>query len=200
MHTDEKEEIDWKPTNLKELLTEMKDSSELIVDLAYAALIFNSQEIGEEVADLEEDLNKFMYDIRMTAMLATRTVEDAEQLTGILQVASATEKISNAARDIVRLLETEISDRPFLPFMLKEADEKINMVYIGKNARGLEKNLGEHRFEEMGVHVIAVKRRKTWIYDPEDHFRLRVGDRVILRGVMDGVNQFKTALFGGDEA
>ena len=35
-------EIEYEPTPVKDLLTEMKDISELIIDLAYSAVLFNS--------------------------------------------------------------------------------------------------------------------------------------------------------------
>ncbi|MCK4818456.1 potassium transporter TrkA, partial [bacterium] len=47
------EEIEYKPTSVKELLTEMKDTSELIVDLAYSALKFDSEDMAQEVRELE---------------------------------------------------------------------------------------------------------------------------------------------------
>ena len=39
---------------------------------------------------------------------------------------------------------------------------------------------------ELGVRIIALKRKKKWIYDPEDEMKLREGDRIIIRGVEDG--------------
>ena len=98
-------EIEYEPTSVKELLTEMKDISELIIDLAYSALLFNSTEIAEEVKFLEVRMDKMNYDIRIMAMMAARTKEDAEQLSGILQIAQAAEKISNTAGDIILLMK-----------------------------------------------------------------------------------------------
>ena len=94
---DEFEGIEYEPTSVKELLTEMKDVSELIVDLASSAVLIDSREIGEEVRHLESKMDKLKYQIRLASMLADRTVDESEQLTGILQVASAAETIANAA-------------------------------------------------------------------------------------------------------
>ncbi|HDM67091.1 MAG TPA: potassium transporter TrkA, partial [Thermoplasmatales archaeon] len=89
-------EIEYEPTSVKELLTEMKNISELIIDLAYSAVLFHNEEIAEEVKYLDVRMDKLNYEIRMMALMATRTKEDAEQLAGILQVAEAAESISNA--------------------------------------------------------------------------------------------------------
>ena len=40
---------DDQPRNVKELLVEAKDVSELMVDLAYAAVFFNADDLAEEV-------------------------------------------------------------------------------------------------------------------------------------------------------
>ena len=189
---EEFEGIEYEPVSVKELLTEMKDVSELMVDLAYSAVVFDSKEIGEEVSFLESKMDKLKYQIRMAAMLGARTVDEAEQLTGILQVASAAETIANAAGDMVKLLDIDIESRPFIPSILKDADEKINTTVIEKNSSLANRTLGELLLEsELGVRIIALKRIKRWMYDPEGNFRLKAGDRVIVRGVEDGFNRLK---------
>jgi uncharacterized protein with PhoU and TrkA domain len=194
------EEIEYEPTNVKELLTEMKDVSELIVDLAYSAVLFDSKEIGEEVSFLERKMDTLKYHIRLASMLAARNADEAEQLTGILQVAFAAETIANAAGDMVKLLDIDIESRPFIPSILKEADEKINTTVISANSRLSGKTLGELSLEsELGERVIAVKRNKKWLYDPEDSTVLKSGDRLIVRGVMDGFEHLKKLAEGNAE-
>jgi uncharacterized protein with PhoU and TrkA domain len=189
---EEFEGIEYEPTSVKELLTEMKDVSELIVDLAYSAVLYDSKEIGEEVSHLESKMDKLKYQIRLASMLAARTVDEAEQLTGILQVASAAETIANAAGDIVKLLDIDSESRPFIPSILKEADEKINTSVIAESSSLSGRTLGELSLEsELGVRIIALRRMKKWIYDPEGDMKLKTGDRVIVRGVNDGYTRLK---------
>lgn len=191
------ESIEYEPTNVKDLLTEMKDESELIVDLAYSALLFGSKEIGEEVSHIESKMDKLKYQIRLASMLAARTVEDAEQLSGILQVANAAETIANAAGDIVKLLDQNIEARPFIPSMLANADEKINTTVINESSSITKKTLGELKLEaEIGVRIIAIKRNKKWIYDPEGDVRLKTEDRLVARGVQDGYDKLKSLAEG----
>lgn len=194
---EEFEGIEYEPTSVKELLTEMKDVSELIVDLAYSAVVFDSKEIGEEVSYLESKMDKLKYKIRLASLLAARTVDEAEQLTGILQVASAAETIANAAGDMVKLLDIDIESRPFIPSILKKADEKINTTVIGGDSSLADKTLGQLSLEsELGVRIIAIRRMKKWIYDPEDDMKLKAGDRIIIRGVMDGFIRLKNLAEG----
>ena len=186
------EEIEYEPTNVKELLTEMKDVSELITDLAYSAIIFDSKEIAEEVKELESRMDKLLYQIRLTAMLATRTIEDAKQFSGLLQVASAAENISNAAGDIIKLLDTKIENRPFLPSLLQKADEKIRIIPVPEKSPMSDKTILELNVEaETGVRIIAIKKGEKWTYDPSDSTILSGGDTLIVRGVDDGYIRLK---------
>ena len=127
-------EIEYEPTTVKELLTEMKDISELIIDLAYSAVLFDNDEIAEEVKYLDVRMDKLNYEIRMMAMMASRTKEDAEQLAGILQVAEAAESISNAAGDIAHLLSLKEETRPILPKILRKAEEKLFRIKISSKS------------------------------------------------------------------
>ncbi|MFP4545399.1 MAG: potassium channel family protein, partial [Methanomassiliicoccales archaeon] len=161
------EKIENVPGTVRELLTEMKDISEVIVDLAYASLLFDSHEIGEEVAHLERQMDTLNYEIRTKAMLASRTPEDAIQLSGLLQVAAASEAISNAAGDIVKLLEVDIEKRPFLSFVLRDAEEKIRLLTLHEDSDMASRTIEELGVEsETGMRIIAIKRGKRWIYDP----------------------------------
>jgi uncharacterized protein with PhoU and TrkA domain len=195
--SDEEDKTEYKPRSVKDILTDMKDASELIVDLAYSALIFNSKDIADEVRELEEKMDSLKYDIRLMAMVAARTMEEAEQLTGILQVAQAAENIANAAGDIVNLLDVDLETRPFLPFLLDDADEKIKMIKIGDSSPIHGLSFEELNPDEMGVRVIAVRRIKKWIYDPLDDFKVRKGDMLVARGVADGIDRFRQVTLQG---
>ncbi len=187
MKGEEFEEVEYTPTSVKDLLVEMKDTSELIVDLAYAAIMFDSDDLGEEVRSLERRMDHLRYRMRMIALMASRTREDAERLAGILQVASAAETISNAAGDMADLLEQRIEARPFLPFVLGEADERIRTVRLGKASSMVGRRIADLRVEtETGMRIIAIRRRKRWRYDPPGETPLKARDLLIVRGTEDG--------------
>ncbi len=186
------EEIEYKPTSVKEILTEMKDISELIVDLAYSAVIFDCEDMAKEVEDLEIKMDKRLYQIRLAAMLASRSVKDAEQLSGILQVATMAENISNAAGDIVKLLDVSLESRLVLPMVLRKGDEKIKHIFVARNSSIVNRTIGDLQVEtETGARIIAVNRGKHWIYGVDDNFKFKAEDRLIVRGVEDGLNEFK---------
>ena len=188
-------EIEYEPTTVKDLMTEMKNISELIIDLAYSAVLFDNDEIAEEVKYLEVRMDKLNYDIRIMAMMAARTKEDAEQLAGILQVAQASEKISNTAGDIVLLLKDK--NRPILSRILNKADEKIFRVKISSNSEACEKRIGELKIEsETGMRIIAIRRNDFWIYNPQSDVVLKANDWLISRGSDEGYDDLDKFLKG----
>ena len=190
-------EIEYEPTSVKELLTEMKDISELIIDLAYSAVLLDSDDIAEEVKFLDVRMDKLNYDIRMMAMMAARTKDDAEQLAGILQVAEAAETISNAAGDIVNLLTLNIETRPILPKILSKAEEKIFRIEVSTKSKAYDQKIGALKVEsETGMRIIAIRRKDCWIYNPRSNTILKAKDWLITRGTDEGYDDLRKFLKG----
>ena len=190
------EEIEYEPTSIRELLKEMKNISELIVDLAYSAILFNNKEIAEEVRYLEVRMDKLNYEIRIMAMMAARSAEDAEKMAGILQIAQAADTISNAAADMVKLLAYKL-DHPILPHLIKESDEVIRRIRVEENSKAVGKNISELRISsETGVRILAIRRRDRWIYGPKGRVRLKEGDLLICMGPEEGIKHLRKLLKG----
>ena len=173
--------------SVREILTEMKDISEVTVDLAYASIMYNSQDMADSVMEFEDEMDELKYAIREKVMLAARTKEDARQLSGILQVASAADRISHAAGEIVKLLDVPLEKRPFLPTIINESEEKIKMTKIHPSSDMAGNTIDALAVEAVtGMKIIALKNRQGWIYDPEEDVKLRAGDDVVVRGTEDG--------------
>lgn len=177
---------------VRELLTEMKDISEVIVDLAYAALLFDSQEIGAEVHHLGSRMDTLNHEIKIRMMLASRTKQDAVQLSGLLQVAEGAASMSKAAGDIVELLDLNPKGSPIVSLVLKEAEEKIRLLTLSDQSDMKGKSLDYLSVEtETGMRIIAIKRGIRWIYDPEQDLPLKEGDLMVVRGTEDGFERLR---------
>ena len=189
-------ELEYEPTPVKELLTEMKDISELIIDLAYSAVLFDNNDMAEEVKFLDVRMDKLNYDIRIMAMMAARTKDDAEELAGILQVAEAAESISNAAGDIVKLLLRDKTG-PILPKILKQADEQLFRIKVSKESKACKQKIGDLKVEsETGMRLIAIRRNECWIYNPQSDTSIQANDWLITRGTDEGFKDLSKFLHG----
>src|SRR2546428_13514637 len=99
---------DDQPRNVKELLVEAKDVSELVIDLAYAAVFFNDDDLAEEVEVLEERLDGYLRRLREISMLAARSPEDAEAMGGVVHIPAAIGKNGPGASDHARAIQAQL--------------------------------------------------------------------------------------------
>jgi uncharacterized protein with PhoU and TrkA domain len=179
---------DIHPRNLKDMLTEAKNTSELMVDLAYAAIFYNSEDLSEEVFTLEERLNGLVFDMRSLAIFAARSHADAEQMAGILQVVQDIEKIGNAAFDIAKIVVKRLGIPPELLQDIPEAEEIPSRVRVGAESALDGRSLGELDLPvETGMRPIAIRREEEWEFDPGPEDVLRAGDVLFLQGPPEGV-------------
>jgi len=187
-----KDDSDDGPANAKEILVEMKDISELMLDLAYSAVIFGDREIADEVMKLEEKMDDLLYQARITIMLGSRSVDDAKKLSGILQIASASEKISNAAADIAKLVLVDTKTPKKLKLNINTADETITYVKVYEGSKLDSTTLGELQLEtETGMRVIAIRRGQKWVYAPESDTVIFKGDILLARGPPEGIQDIR---------
>lgn len=183
---------DARPRNLKDMLAEAKDTSELMVDLAYAAIFYNSEDISEEVFRLEELLNSLVFDMRSLAILAARSPADSEQMAGILQVVQDIEKIGNAANDIAKIVVKRLGVPPELLQDIPEAEEIPSRVRIHADSALDGRSLGEVDLPvETGMRPIAVRSDEEWNFDPEPEDVLRARDVLFLQGPPEGVAEVR---------
>ena len=174
------------------MLAEAKNTSELMVDLAYAALFYNSEDFSEEVFRLEERLNDLIFDMRTLAIFAARSPADSEQMAGILQVVQDIEKIGNAAYDIAKIVVKKLGIPPELLQDLPAAEEVTSRVRIHSESTLDGRSLEELDLPvETGMRPIAVRSGLEWNFDPDPEDVLREGDVLFLQGPPEGVAEIR---------
>jgi uncharacterized protein with PhoU and TrkA domain len=184
---DDEDDVCIENMSVRRLMTEMKDISEVIVDLAYASLMYNSEDMAGSVKEFKGQMEDLEYAIREKVMIAARTKDDAKQLSGLLQVAASADRIAHEAVEIVKLLEVPLEKRPFIPVILNESNEKIKMTSISRDSDMVGNTIDQLMVEaNTGMKIIALKNRHGWVYDPEDDTKLRAGDNIVVRGTEDG--------------
>jgi uncharacterized protein with PhoU and TrkA domain len=181
--------MDEQPRNVKELLAEAKDVSELMVDLAYAAVFFNDEHLAEEVEVLEQRMDGYLRRLQEVAMLAARSPEDAEGMAGVLHVAAAMEKIGDAASDIARVIQARLGIPAILRADLRHADEIVGRVRVREGAPSVGRSLKDLLLpSETGMWLLAVRRGSDWEFDPQAETVLNEGDVLLFQGPEEGVN------------
>jgi uncharacterized protein with PhoU and TrkA domain len=186
------EKIEYKPIPVRELLLEMKNLSELMIDLAYSAALFNDKELAEEVLELESRVDTLAYLLDMEIMIAARDSRDAEALIGVSTVAAATDKISDAAADIAAIVTRNIGVHPIVGAIFEKVEERLTKAIVKENSVIAGKQIRELDLAaRMGVDIIAIRRNKDWIINPAKTERVFRDDTLITRGAPAGIKEFK---------
>jgi uncharacterized protein with PhoU and TrkA domain len=170
----------------------MKNLSELMIDLAYSAALFNDRELAEDILELENRVDTLDYLLEMTIMIAARDAHDAEALAGVSAVASAADKISDAAADIAAIVTQNIGVHPIVSQVFEKVEERLMQAKVSVDSSLAGQRVGELDLAaRMGVDIIALRRDKDWIINPEKTEHIRSGDVLIVRGVHSGIKEFK---------
>ena len=186
------EKIEYKPIPVRELLLEMKNLSELMIDLAYSSALYNDKGLAEDVLALESRVDTLAYLLNMELMVASRDPKDAEAMVGISIVASSTNKISDAAADIAAIVTRNIGIHPIVGEIFEKVEERLMKATVKANSSIVNKRIDELDLAaKMGVDIIAIRRNKDWILNPKGKERVLQQDILITRGTSLGIEEFK---------
>ncbi|MFW3145525.1 MAG: potassium channel family protein [Thermoplasmatota archaeon] len=189
------EEID-PVKRVEEVFLEMKDTSELMVDLAYSSLLYNNKELASEVEHLGETVDEMSGELQEIAVgQVSRKSPDAARM--ILKMASFVDSIADAAMSISEVVLRDIEPHPILKQSIKESDVGIYKAEIRSKSPLAGKSLGELRIAtETGMWIFAIHRSVRWIYGPEKGEVLQKGDIIFARGPEDGMKKLRSATKG----
>jgi uncharacterized protein with PhoU and TrkA domain len=183
------------PNTVKEFLAEIKDSSELMVDLAYAAVFFSDMDLAKEVGRLEERMFGHLHQLRKRAILGARSPEDAEHMAGVLEIASAVEKIGDAADDIARVVSSGLGIVDDLKKDLRHADEIVSRIKVREGSSAAGQSLRDLNLPvEAGMWIIAARRGGEWNFSPGAEFVIAANDSLVVKGPEDGVALMRTIM------
>lgn len=174
------------------MLVEAKDTSELMVDLAYAALYFGDPEMADEVGDLESDMSGLVHDMRAVCILAVRSPREAEAMSSVLQVIQSIERIADDAVNIARIVTHRLGIPRELVADLSDADEVSHRVLVREGSHMANRPL--HALElpvATGMRVVAIRRGRQWVTEVEGDEILQPNDVLFLEGPPAGIGRVR---------
>ena len=184
--------MDERPRNLRAMLAEAKDTSELMVDLAYASVYFGDPDMAEEVDELEQQMSELVHDMRAVCVMAARSPREAEGMSSVLQVVSAIERMANDAVDIARIVTHRLGIPQQLVADLSDAEEVSHRVLVSDGSHMAHRPLSALELTvQAGMRVMAVRRGRQWITDVDGDTVLVPGDVLFLHGSPDGITRLR---------
>ncbi|MEJ5327936.1 MAG: TrkA C-terminal domain-containing protein [Candidatus Bathyarchaeia archaeon] len=174
-----------------ERFVELKNTSELMIDLAYSALMLNSKELAEEVQRLEEYVDQLHTDFELLALKSDFKKEEASGFLGLIRLGVATEKIADAAAEMGEVVLRGIEPHPILKLAIREAEETVTQVCVTEGSPLMNRTLKEARVhEETGMWVLVIRRGEKSLR-PKPDTVIQLGDILIASGYAEGVDAFK---------
>ena len=186
--------VEHKHEVFEEIVTrfvELKNTSELMIDLAYSSLMLNSKDLAEEVQRLEESMDKLHTDFELLALTSGFKKEEASGFLGLIRLGVATEKIADAAAEMAEVVLRGIEPHPVLKLAIREAEETVVQACVTEGSPLINKTLKEVRMpEETGMWVLAIKRGEKSLR-PKPDTKIQIGDILIASGYAEGVEDLQ---------
>ena len=173
---------------VEEIVLEIKDKSELMVDLAYSSLLYDNKIIAKEVYDLEDFIDNLYRNLQRQTLekVENKKLSVTDALT-VLRLAEAGEQIADAAQEIADVELRDVELHPILKLSIRESDVVFTRVEVKASSILSNKTLGELRLaSETGMMVIAMRHGKKWLYGPTKNTRIDAGDILFAKGPEDG--------------
>jgi uncharacterized protein with PhoU and TrkA domain len=177
--------------DIVECLVELKDTSELMIDLAYTALMLDSKELAEEVQRLEENVDQLHTDFELMVLTSDFKKEEASGFLGLIRMGVATEKIADAAAEMAEVVLRDLESHPVLKLAIKAAEETVAQACVTDGSPLVGKTLKEARVQEVTGMWVQVIRRGTKTLRPKGDSRIQSGDILIASGYSKGVESFR---------
>ncbi|MDW8036267.1 MAG: TrkA C-terminal domain-containing protein [Candidatus Korarchaeum sp.] len=186
--------------SVKEILLEMKDASEFALSLAYASLMYNDEELANEVFMLEEELDSLSHELFKVAVMSGASKREANALAGLLDIGVAVDEVSDAMADLARLVVKRFPMHPVLSWILYKADEVIGLIRVeeGSSLISMSGELIEDPVNLAGCEVLALKRDGRWIYEIPEKFEVREGDLLLVEGTRESLENLRTLASGSE--
>lgn len=177
-----------KQKTIEDIVLEIKDKSELMVDLAYSSILYDNKTIAEEVYDLENAVDNLYQNLQKKSLEAvkngTHTIDDALTL---LRIAHAGEQIADAAQEIADVELRDVELHPILRISIRESDIVFSRIKVEAGSVLSGKTLGQLKLaSETGMMVIAMRHKNKWLYGPNKDTKIDSDDILFVKGPEDG--------------
>jgi uncharacterized protein with PhoU and TrkA domain len=170
----------------EELLLKVKDTSEIMIDLAYSSLIFMDKDLADEVlllADYVKDLNGHLEQVVIERASQDHNVDRAVTF---IRLSRAMEDIADSAENIADVVLRDITVHPVLAESILESDTSIAREVIEADSVLTGTRLRETSLAtDTGWFVIVVKRGDKYIIGPDGETVLEANDIIFARGPIE---------------
>lgn len=179
--------------NVKDIVEEIKNLSELMLDLSYSSVLFENCDIAKEVMLLFDRFEEHEENLYLHLFAASRGgPARAKRLISVIDLVESAKSVASAAKNMSEMVIDGKKLHPIIKEAIKESEETMTKAEISCASPLAEKTLGETCLRtKAGVNIIAVRRGKGWIFRPKRNTRMKVGDMLIGVGATDACKKLE---------
>ncbi|MBI2579147.1 MAG: potassium channel protein [Candidatus Aenigmarchaeota archaeon] len=169
--------------NVKDLIEEAKNLSELMLDLSYSAVLFESKDIAKEVIISYDRLKELQERLYMHLFAASRG-KFSRKFVSIIDLIENAERVAVAAKNMSELVLEGREMHPVIKSALKGSDETMVRTQVSGNSVLAGQVIGDLKIRtQTGAQIIAIRRdeggRSKWVFSPKKDTVI-VGNDVII--------------------
>lgn len=190
-----------KRKNLKEILVLLRDFSQLLVQLGYAAVMEDSIELAKEALRLKSHIRDLDYELRKEALTVARLSKfskgDIPQIANILQIGVAIKEMSDGVDDLIDIAIRDVGVHPVIHLAFTRKEMRTLRFEVEPNSKLDGQELQKMDIDSTsGCRAIAVRRKTEWFLDPRPSMKIKEGDVLIVEGRNESMNKVRDCVAG----
>lgn len=179
-------------------IARLKNIADVMVDLAYHAIIFNDVDVAKEVLDLEDYVDSLTTILERKVIKELSEIGVEDELVTTIRVIMSLESVADAAAEMASVIVSGLKPHPILKSVVSESEERIVVVKVSKEHAN--KTIKELKLEVKGATILSLKRGDRWIFDPEEREVLREDDTLVIKVFSEAMKPLKEMFrFEGEE-
>ncbi|MGB3340453.1 MAG: TrkA C-terminal domain-containing protein [bacterium] len=185
-----------KRKNLKEILILLRNFSQLMVQLGYAAIMEDSIELAKEALRVKSYIRDLDYELRKEALMVARLSKyskgDIPQIANLLQIGVAIKEMSDGVDDLIDIAIRDVGVHPIIQMAFTRKEMRTMRYEVEPGSK-----LDGKKLEELDIdpksecRTIAVRRKSEWFLDPRPGMKINDGDVLIVEGRNESINKVR---------
>jgi len=190
-----------KRKNLKEILIQLRNFSQLMVQLGYAAIMEDSIELAKEALRVKSYIRDLDYELRKEALMVARLSKynkgDIPQIANILQIGVAIKEMSDGVDDLIDIAIRDVGVHPIIQMAFSRKEMRTMRYEVEPGSKLDEKTLEALDIDPKSeCRTIAVRRKSEWFLDPRPTMKISEGDVLIVEGRNEMMNKVRDCVKG----
>ncbi|MCE7741587.1 MAG: hypothetical protein GOP50_03945 [Candidatus Heimdallarchaeota archaeon] len=166
----------------QDLLVTMKESAELIVDLAYLFALEDLPNVKNLIIQTEERVDKLQFEIIQEVLrLYKQELIGEKTLMAYLRMADSFEEIADAATKIAFGVTMRHKPYEILEEVIDDSSESLDFIHVSKDSPYVGMTVKKAEYTDDFFQILAVRKKGKYFFFPQDDAKIDAGDGLLIK-------------------